>query len=112
MKQTIEKSLGSENVVIDINQLSSDDLENATLFYKKMKKKEKKCHILYKYGPANVLSLNVLLNFAVPFITGKLFVHTVRYLLFIKPGVKNHTDVLIFHTDVCFQTKANIYDGR
>jgi hypothetical protein len=28
-----------------------------------MKKKEKKCHILYKYGPANVLSLNVLLNF-------------------------------------------------
>jgi hypothetical protein len=38
-------------------------LGNATLFYKKMKKKEKKCHILYKYGPANVLSLNVLLNF-------------------------------------------------
>jgi len=38
-------------------------LENATLFYKKMKKKEKKCHILHKYGPANVLSLNVLLNF-------------------------------------------------
>ncbi|MDA3766620.1 ABC transporter substrate-binding protein, partial [Streptococcus thermophilus] len=31
LKQTIEKSLGSENVVIDINQLSSDDLENATL---------------------------------------------------------------------------------
>ena len=27
LKQTIEKSLGSENVVIDINQLSSDDLE-------------------------------------------------------------------------------------
>ena len=49
----------------------------------------------------------MLLNFAVPFITGKLFVHTVRYLLFIKPGVKNHTDVLIFHTDVCFRAKAN-----
>ncbi|MCE2095940.1 peptide ABC transporter substrate-binding protein [Streptococcus thermophilus] len=31
LKQTIEKSLGSENVVIDINQLSSDDLQNATL---------------------------------------------------------------------------------
>ena len=31
LKQTIEKSLGSENVVIDINQLSSDDLENVTL---------------------------------------------------------------------------------
>jgi len=30
-------------------------LENATLFYKKMKKKEKKCHILYKYGPAHLL---------------------------------------------------------
>ena len=31
LKQTIEKSLGSENVVIDINQLSSDDMQNATL---------------------------------------------------------------------------------
>ncbi|MQB88156.1 peptide-binding protein, partial [Lactobacillus reuteri] len=31
LKQTIEKSLGSENVVIDINQMSSDDLENVTL---------------------------------------------------------------------------------
>ena len=31
LKQTIEKSLGKDNVVIDINQLSSDDLQNATL---------------------------------------------------------------------------------
>lgn len=31
LKQTIEKSLGSDNVVIDINQLSSDDMQNATL---------------------------------------------------------------------------------
>ena len=31
LKQTIEKSLGSENVVIDINQLSTDDMQNATL---------------------------------------------------------------------------------
>ncbi|MCE2104486.1 peptide-binding protein, partial [Streptococcus thermophilus] len=30
LKQTIEKSLGSENVVIDINQMSSDDMQNAT----------------------------------------------------------------------------------
>ncbi len=29
-----------------------------------------------------------------------------------KGSVKNHTDVLIFHTDVCFRAKANIYDGR
>ena len=27
LKQTIEKSLGSDNVVIDINQLSSDDMQ-------------------------------------------------------------------------------------
>ena len=26
--------------------------------------------------------------------------------------VKNHTDVLIFHIDVCFGAKANTYDGR
>ncbi len=31
LKQTIEKSLGSDNVVIDINQLSSDDMQNVTL---------------------------------------------------------------------------------
>ena len=31
MKQTIEQSLGSDNVVIDVNQLSSDDMQNATL---------------------------------------------------------------------------------
>lgn len=31
LKQTIEKSLGNDNVVIDINQLSSDDMQNATL---------------------------------------------------------------------------------
>ena len=31
LKQTIEKSLGSDNVVIDINQLSSDNMQNATL---------------------------------------------------------------------------------
>ncbi|EQC72027.1 Oligopeptide ABC transporter, periplasmic oligopeptide-binding protein OppA [Streptococcus sp. HSISS2] len=31
LKQTIEKSLGSDNVVIDINQLSSGDMQNATL---------------------------------------------------------------------------------
>lgn len=31
LKQTIEKSLGSDNVVIDVNQLSSDDMQNATL---------------------------------------------------------------------------------
>ena len=30
LKQTIEKSLGSENVVIDINQMSSDDMNNVT----------------------------------------------------------------------------------
>ena len=31
LKQTIEQSLGSDNVVIDVNQLSSDDMQNATL---------------------------------------------------------------------------------
>ena len=31
LKQTIEQSLGSDNVVIDVNQLSSDDIQNATL---------------------------------------------------------------------------------
>ncbi|MCE2104485.1 peptide ABC transporter ATP-binding protein, partial [Streptococcus thermophilus] len=30
LKQTIEKSLSSENVVIDINQMSSDDMNNVT----------------------------------------------------------------------------------
>jgi len=27
-------------------------------------------------------------------------------------SAKNHTDVLIFHIDVCFGAKANTYDGR
>ena len=48
-------------------KLIVDQLQEAIIVYwqdgYRMKKKEKKCHILYKYGPANVLSLNVLLNF-------------------------------------------------
>lgn len=32
LKQTVEESLGKENVVIDVNQISSDDLLNATLY--------------------------------------------------------------------------------
>ena len=40
MKQTIEKSLGSENVVIDINQLSSDDMQNALLLLQLMRQQK------------------------------------------------------------------------
>ena len=32
MKQTVEEALGKENVVIDINQMSSDDLNNITYY--------------------------------------------------------------------------------
>lgn len=32
LKQTVEESLGKENVIIDINQLSSDDMLNSTLY--------------------------------------------------------------------------------